>query len=252
MHDFTTDIGDVKGWSHTLRPYVAYSYTSMPKEVWLPQFDSIDTLRDQNIVYYGVNNFFDISGVRKGREYERTYAFLKVKQGYDLLNKDNTDPLTYSATPTSFFGNLPPMISGSGPITPVEIKTGFHPLELIRLMYTTDVDVYGNGAYLHSIEADYASGRGDLFAVDYRYNSLTNVNSVSGSVWHLLPYNFAAGYSLQRAIATSETIEEKIRLRYHQPCWSVELAANSSPGVQSLTLTFSLANIGNGFNVPGF
>ncbi len=252
MHDFTTNIGDVKAWSHTLRPYVAYSYTSIPKDVLLPQFDSIDTLRDQNIIYYGVNNFFDISGERKGREYERTYAFLKVKQGYDLLNKDSNAPLTSVETPSSFFGNLPPMISGSGPLTPVEIKTGFYPLERIRLMYTTDLDMYGSGAYLHSIEADYASGRGDLFALDYRYNSITNVNSVSGSVWHLLPYNFAAGYSLQRAISTNVTLEEKIRLRYHQPCWSLELAANSTPGVQSLTLTFSLANIGNGFNVPGF
>ena len=251
MHDFTANIGDVKAWSHTVRPYVAYSYTSMPKDVLLPQFDSIDALREQNIVYYGVNNFFDISGEHNGREYERTYAFLKVKQGYDLLNKEPDSPLSTFETPTSFFGDIPPLIPGSGPLTPVEIKTGFYPLELLRLMYTTDIDMYGKGAYLHSIEADYASGRGDLFALDYRYNSLTNVDSVSGSVWHLLPYNFAAGYSLQRAIATSETIEEKIRLRYHQPCWSVELSSNSTVGVQTYMITFSLANIGNGFNVPG-
>ena len=253
MRDFTVDIGDVKAWSHTLRPYVAYSYTSIPQDVLLPQFDSIDALTNQNIVYYGVNNFFNISGAHNGREYERTYAFLKVKQGYDLQNEISSNPLTSPEPLTGGFGTLPPLVAGSGPLTPVDVKIGFYPLDLFRLVYTTDIDVYGKGAYLHALEADYASGRGDLFALDYRYNSLTNVDSVSGSAWYLLPYNFAAGYSLQRALEKGETIAEKIRLRYNQPCWSVELSSNSTPGDQTFMVTFSLANIGSAFGmgIPG-
>lgn len=253
MHDFTANIGDVNGLSHTLRPFVAYSYTSIPNESLLPQFDSIDTLKDQNLVYYGVDNFFTISGERHGRQYDRDYAFLKVRQGYDLLNQESNTAVTSLEAPPGFFWTQPPLMSGTGPLTPVEIKSGLYPLELLRLAYTTNIDVYGDGAFLHTIEADVFSERGDLLALDYRYNSLTDVNSVSGSVWYLLPYNFAAGYSLQRAIATSETIEEKIRLRYNQPCWSVELAANSTPGDQTFMVTFRLANIGSGFGigVPG-
>ncbi len=230
MHDFTTNIGDVNAWSHMLRPYVAYGYTAIPNKTVVPQFDIIDTLEEQNTLYYGVNNFFTIYGERNGHEYDREYAFLKVKQGYDLRSVESDTPLT-----------------------PVEIKSGFYPLQSLRLMYTTNIDIYGDGAFLHSIEADSFSERGDLLALDYRYNSLTDVNSVSGSLWYLLPYNFAAGYSLQRAIETSETIEEKIRLRYNQPCWSVELSSNSTPGDQTFMVTFRLANIGNalGLGIPG-
>jgi LPS-assembly protein len=251
MHDFTAHIGEVNAWSHTLRPYVAYSYTSIADQAFVPQFDNIDALREQNILYYGVNNFFTIHGERKGREYDREYAFLKVIQGYDLRDDDHDTSLRPVAIQTGHHGSLPARVSDSGPLTPVEMRTGFYPLEFLRLMYTTDIDVYGEGAYLHSIEADYASSRGDLLGLDYRYNTLTDVNSVSGNAWYLLPYNFAAGYTLQRAIEKKETLEEIVRLRYIQPCWSVELSSNSTPGDQTFMMTFRLANIGTGFGVPG-
>lgn len=231
LHDFTANIGDITAWSHMLRPFVAYGYTAIPDKVVLPQFDLTDALKEQNTIYYGVNNFFTVYGERNGREYDREYAFLKMKQGYDMQSEESDTPLT-----------------------PVEIRTGFYPLQSLRLMYTTNIDVYGDGAFLHSIEADSFSERGDLIALDYRYNSLTDVNSVSGGAWYLLPYNFAAGYSLQRALEKSETIEEKIKLRYNQPCWSVELSSNSTPGDQTFMVTFRLANIGNalGVDIPGF
>ncbi len=230
MHDFTVNMGEVNAWSHMLRPFIAYSYTSIPNKKVLPQFDIIDTLEEQNAIYYGINNFFTIHGEHNGHQYDRDYAFLKIKQGYDLQSEEQDTPLT-----------------------PVEIKTGFFPMESVRLMYTSNIDVYGDGVFLHALEADSFSERGDLLSLDYRYNSLTDVNSVSGGVWYLLPYNFSAGYSLQRALETHETIEERIRLRYTQPCWSVEVSSNSTVGDQTFMLTFRLANIGNAFgvDVPG-
>jgi LPS-assembly protein len=230
MRDFSVNMENVNSLGHTLRPYVSYTYTSIPDEVNLPQFDTIDELDDENIFYYGVNNFLTLSGDRKGREYDRDYAFLKAKQGYDMRSTESDTPLT-----------------------PVEIETGFYPWERTRLKYTTELDVYGDGAYLHSIEADYSSDAGDRFSTDYRYNSLTDVNSISGSIWYLLPYNFAAGYSLVRSIEADETIQEKIRLLYRAPCWSVELLSYSTTGDQTYMVTFRLANIGNplGIDVPG-
>jgi LPS-assembly protein len=230
MRDFSIDLGDVNGWSHTLRPFVAYGYTDIPDEKFLPQFDPIDELEEQNTVYLGVNNFFNISGERKGREFDREYAFFKVKQGYDLRS-----------------------VESDTPFTPVEAEVGWYPLERMRLKYTTKIDVYGDGAYFHSIDSDYANSAGDRFSLDYRYDELKDVNSVKGSFWYLLPYNLAAGYALERTIEDSETIEEIIRVRYIQPCWSVELSSHKESGDQSFMLTFRLANIGNplGFDFGG-
>ena len=230
MRDFTADFGDVNAWSHTLRPYVAYGYTAIPDKELLPRFDVVDDLEEQNTLYYGFNNFFSISGERNGREFEREYAFFKIKQGYDLRSEESDTPLT-----------------------PVVAETGWYPIERLLFKYTTNVDVYGDGAFYHSIDSSYYSAAGDRFSLDYRYNENTEVNSVKGSAWYLLPYNFAAGYGLERAIEADETIEETIKLRYLQPCWSVELASSSTPGDQTFMLTFRLANIGNplGFDLPG-
>jgi len=230
MRDYAFSMGEANALSHTLRPFVSYIHTSIPDQKLLPQFDIVDELEEENTVYYGINNFFSIFGEHKGREFEREYAFLKAKQGYDLRSEENDTPLT-----------------------PVIVETGFYPLQQMRLKYTTNIDIYGDGAFLHSIDGDYYSDKGDRFSLDYRYNELTDVNSVRGTLWYLLPYNFAAGYSLERAIEQSETIEEIARLRFNQPCWSVELSSNSTPGDQTFMITFRLANIGNalGFDLPG-
>jgi LPS-assembly protein len=230
LRDFAISMDEANTLSHTLRPFVSYVHTSIPDKKMLPQFDEIDVLEEENAVYFGINNFFAIAGEHKGREFEREYAFLKAKQGYDLRTEMSDTPLT-----------------------PVIVETGFYPLRQMRLKYTTNIDVYGDGAFLHSIDGDYYSDKGDNFSLDYRYDERTDVNSVRGTFWYLLPYNFAVGYGLERAIEQSETIEEIARLRYNQPCWSVEFSSNSTPGDQTFMLTFRLANIGSplGFDLPG-
>ena len=114
-------------------------------------------------------------------------------------------------------------------------------------------DMYGDGLFYHAVETDYFSNRGDQLGLDYRYDSVKDINSISGSIWYLLPYNFAAGYSLERAIETEVTIEEKIRLIYQPACWSVELSSNYTPDDQIFMVTFRLANIGSpfGIDLPG-
>ncbi|MCL1979963.1 MAG: LPS assembly protein LptD [Proteobacteria bacterium] len=228
--DFAVNFGSANTLSHTVRPFVSYARTSIPDKKLLPQFDAVDKLEEENAVYIGFNNFFSLSGERNGREFDRDLGFFKIKQGYDLRSEKSNTPLT-----------------------PLIIETGLYPAERMRIKYTTNIDYYGDGAFLHSIEADCYSSRGDRFSLDYRYNEQENINSVRGSLWYLLPYNLAAGYSLERAIEQDETIEETVRLRFIQPCWSVELSASNTPGDQTFMLTFRLANIGNplGFDLPG-
>lgn len=209
------------GWSHSLRPFVEYVYIDIPETDVLPQFDTVDNIEEANTFYYGINNFFSL--FENGDE--RDLAFFKVRQGYDMRSEESDTPFT-----------------------PVEFKTGFYPLQGTRLIYTTQLDVYGNGLIEHSVEADYRSQRGDLFSLDYRYDEELDINSISGAVWYLLPLNFAVGYSIERAIEQSVTIEEKIRLLYQPSCWSVELASNYTPDDRTIMLIFRLANIGSPFS----
>ena len=231
MRDFGGNGNGSRSWSHMARPYVSYTYTSIPDKVVLPQFDRIDRLEDENIIYYGVNNFFKIYEEQKNREFDRDYAFVKIKQGYDMRSEESDTPLT-----------------------PVEIQSGFYPMRGLRVKYVTNIDTYEDGMYYHAVETDYFSNRGDVIGLDYRYNDVTDINSISGSIWYFLPYNFAAGYSLEKSINDVGTLEEKIRLLYQPACWSVEFSSNYTPGDQTYMVTFRLANIGTpfGIDVPGF
>lgn len=224
MRDFSLNFDEISGFGHTLRPFVAYEYTDIPDEKVLPIFDPIDELEEENAVYLGVNNFFAISGERNGRAFERDYLYFKVKQGYDFRSTESDTPLT-----------------------PVVAETGWYPVERARIKYLTKVDVYGDGMFYHSIDGDYMDSAGDRFSLDYRFNEETDTDSIKGSVWYLLPYNLAAGYSLERSIEDKKTIEEVVRLRWTQPCWSVELSSHSESGDNAYMITFRLANIGSPF-----
>jgi hypothetical protein len=57
-------------------------------------------------------------------------------------------------------------------------------------------------------------------------------------------YNLSAGYSIEQSIEDSLTVEEKYNLTYSPSCWSVELAADMTPGFEKYTIMFRLANIG--------
>jgi LPS-assembly protein len=231
MRNFGLGMGTINTLQHTLRPFVSYTYTDIPSKVVLPSFDSVDTLGEENIIYYGINNFFDASGSRNGRGYERQYAYFKVQQGYDLRSEQSDEPFT-----------------------DLQFDSGFYPLQAMRLRYRTNVDMYRDGAYLHSVEGDFNSERGDIYSLDYRYNSRNDTNSITGSTWYHLPYHFVVGYSIERAIEASQTLEEKFSLRYQPGCWSVEFSSESTPGDQTVMVTFHLANIGSpfGIDLPGY
>lgn len=224
MRDFDLRAGDTTGLNHLMRPFISYEYQEIPDKKLLPDFDDVDDIEDENAIYYGISNFFTTQGERNGRTFERDLAFVKIKQGYDLRSEKNDRPLT-----------------------PVRLESGFYPLEGLRLMYKTRVDMYGEGAYYHAVDGSYHNDRGDKISIDYRYDEENDINSVSGKLWCHLPGNLIAGYSLERAIKQDETIEERFRLVFHQPCWAMELAYDSTPGDETFMVFFHLANIGSAF-----
>ncbi|WP_161629957.1 LPS-assembly protein LptD [Desulfogranum mediterraneum] len=229
--DFNADFGEIYAFSHTFRPYVSYDFISDDDQDDLPKLDSVDTIGDKNIIYYGIDNFFDIFGEKNEKKYERNYGYLKIKQGYDLRNAESDTPLT-----------------------PIDAQLAYYPLEDLRLKYKTEIDVYGDGVFAHTVEADLRSNRGDYLSADYKYNDLKNTNSIRADAWLVLPWNFAVGYGIERAIEAERTIEEEFRLLYQPACWSVEFLSNYKPGNQTYMIMFRLANIGNplGLDLPGF
>lgn len=231
IRDFGVNLSDVYAFSHTFRPFVKYNYISDADQDDLPSFDNIDRISDRNLITYGFNNWFKISGSNNGKDYTRNYGYIKINQGYDLRDEESDTPLT-----------------------PVHAKIGYNPMRNFWLVYRTDVDVYGDGATKYSLEGNYNNSRGDYVSVDYRYDKLSKINSVSANAQVHLINNLIAKYYVESSLATSTVIEENIALVYQPSCWSMELSTNYTQGDRKIMLVFRLANIGNplGIDMPGF
>lgn len=246
IRDFNINAGSATGLSHTFRPYVRYKYISDVNQDDLPQFDSVDDVGDQNLVTYGLDNFFSLSGQSGDRKYDRDYGFIKIKQGYDIRSEESDTPFT-----------------------PVNVRLQYNPLKDLRFIYRTDVDVYGEGFLKHLVENDYRNSRGDIFSLDYRYdkgtilddlNDLNELDDLQGKTSSIkararvgLFYNWIVGYSIESSLEDDKTVEQTFNLIYAPACWSVEFAANQTPGDEKYTIMFRLANIGSplGLDLPG-
>ncbi|MBW1791863.1 MAG: LPS assembly protein LptD, partial [Deltaproteobacteria bacterium] len=241
IRDFNIDAGSATGFSHTFRPFVNYKYISDVDQDNLPQFDSVDDVGDQNLITYGLDNFFSLSGLKGEKKYDRDYGYIKIKQGYDVRSSESDTPLT-----------------------PVNMRLAYYPLNDLRFIYRTNVDVYGDGFLTHLVEGDYHNSRGDIFSLDYRYDSGINLDdedglddektsSIKAAARVGLFYNWSTGYSIERSIEDEKTVEQTFNLIYHPSCWSVEFAADHTPGNEKYTIMFRLANIGSplGLDMPG-
>jgi LPS-assembly protein len=127
------------------------------------------------------------------------------------------------------------------------------------------------------VEGDYRNSRGDIFSLDYRYDKeipldevtrddLNDVNnleelvelvrktsSIKAAARLGLFYNWSVGYSIEASIEDSKTVQQTFNLIYTPSCWSVEFAADQTPGNEKYTVMFRLANIGSpfGLDMPG-
>jgi len=218
------------GWSHVLRPFLKYTYVTDDDQN-LPQFDAVDSFGDQNTISYGVNNFFTVSGIKRNKEeFERDYGYIKLQQSYDLRSEADEEPFL-----------------------PIELRTAWYPTSSLTFRYDTDLSVYDDGFLRHFAEGDYQSRRGDILSLDYLYYKNTwddsETSSVRLSALVNLMYDFSAGYSLEKSLEDSITVQEKVRLIYHPACWAVELGAETTPDNEQITIMFQLANIGAPFGM---
>jgi LPS-assembly protein len=225
------DFGETgEGWSHALRPFLKHTYVT-DDDKNLPQFDAVDSFGDQNKITYGANNFFTVSGIKRNKEeFERDYGYVKLQQSYDLRSD-----------------------AGDEPFLPIELRTAWYPTNSMTFRYETDLSVYDDGFLRHFTEGDYRSGRGDIFSLDYLYYKNTSGGSDTSSVRFSalvnLMYDFSAGYTLEKSLEDSITVQEKVRLIYRPSCWAVELGAETTPDNEQITIMFQLANIGAPFGM---
>lgn len=232
--DFDIGMDSIKMLNHLFRPHISYRYRDEVDQDILPNFDAIDRIEEENIIYYGLDNFFSVFTYLNDSKQRRDFGYLKIRQGYDLRSE-----------------------AGSKPWAPLEIEAGFYPLKSLALTYSSDIDVYGDGIIKQSIESSYRNQRGDRFFIDYFFNNdepgIKGRESVKAG-FTVSPFHFLrASYDIERSLSNKETIQDNFSIIYLQQCWSVAFTTSYTPGDRKFMIIFSLANIGTPFGVdlPG-
>lgn len=235
--DFDIGLQGYKGINHKVRPFVKYDYLPDVNQDDLPSFDGIDRINPANTVTYGVDNFFTLfKNAKNLDDGSKDYGYLKIKQSYYLGNV--REKIYYDTN-----SNLLPTDETNDPLSPINFKFGWKPLQDIDIAYKTDLDVYGHGFIRHGVESSYQNSRGDLFDVDYQYSKLLNIEQINLHAKAWLWSNFRGEVLLSQSLSSSTTNEQDVSLIYQALCWSVEMRSTYTPSDSALYLIFNLANI---------
>jgi LPS-assembly protein len=222
LRDFALNMGNTTGITHTFRPSVQYDYLSDTNQDDLPNFDTVDRQNHNNAFTYGIDNFFNLSRQKNGKYTKSDYGYFKISQSYDLRSEVTDSPLSE-----------------------VHVKLAWNPLQDLRILYKTDIGVYGEGVTFYGLESYYKNSRGDFLNLDYRYDKSANIHQLNVSAKAQLFDAFFAAYDIEHSLAESRIIEQNISLMYQPACWSVELKSQYTPGGHTISVLFNLANIGN-------
>jgi LPS-assembly protein len=237
--DFNTQLYDFKLINHKMRPFIQYDYLPKTDQTSLPSFNSIDRIDPANTITYGINNFFDLFKDAKNRDFKSTseFGYFKIKQSYyldgvrrDILVDSNNNPLPADET--------------DKPFSPIDMRFGWKLSRNLDIIYKNDLDVYNHGFIVHGLETSYKNSRGDILDLDYRNNTLQNIEQINFHVKTQLLSNVLGEFMISHSLSQSQTNEEDISLTYQAPCWSVQLRSTYTPTDQGVMLIFNLANIG--------
>jgi len=241
--DYDISTKKYKTFRHAIRPELSYLFVEDTDQQDLPSLDSEDRVSEKNWLQYSLNNYFRAIRFDEYSLFSSNYSSFKIDQVYDI----NADDHPFSDIYLEF------------------IIRGFQDF---FFRYETTVSVYGEGVTTYNLDARYENKRGDRLNLDYRYKRDTEIyppyfysNTGSESLSELrtnleskLSKLFSVKFDNIYSFSSDNTVNSTFSLIYHNPCWTLEFAANRTPDDTGFYLLFSLAGISSplDFELPDF
>lgn len=206
---------------HQLRPYVEYNYVPDVDQDEIPQFDSVDTISEENTITYGIDNFFDhVTTNSGGLDSLSDYAQFTIEQSYDF--SDDSDE----------------------PFSEIYARLKWYPLQQTYFIYKTYFNTYDSEFSSHTVEASYENNRGDFVTLDYSYKEASAINQINGSIGTKIFDSWLVEAAIEHSLEDEETNEAKGSITYQALCWSVKFQTKYKPEDTTFLIVFNLANIG--------
>ncbi len=208
---------------HHIEPSVTYTYRPQVDQSEIPQFDGLDNLSKENLLTYGVTNYFLVERNGNLKELLR----FEASQSYDLNEARRT---------------LAPG-EKRRPFSNVRLELQLNPLCGVSLDAETQISPYGEGIRNSDVSLNLRDRRGDYLNADYQYSPSKTRDLVMDTFLRLI-YNWSLTCHLKHSFQYHQNIETKVGLRYQAQCWGVEFAYSDLYNDRKYMIIFSLTGIG--------
>lgn len=241
--DYDISSKKYKTFRHAFRPELSYLLVQGSDQGELPILDNEDRIIEKNWLQYGLNNYFRAIRLDEISLFRTNFSSFKVNQVYDIDADEH-------------------------PFSDINLEFIIRGFQNFVFGYETTISVYGEGVTTYSLETRYNNKRGDKLNLDYRYKRNPDIfppyfySAAGGESLSELRTNletklsqlFSIRFDNIYSLASDNTVNSTFSLIYHNPCWTLEFAANRTPDDTGFYLLFSLAGISTplDFSLPEF
>jgi LPS-assembly protein len=241
--DYDLSSKKYKTFRHAIRPELSYIVVQGADQDDLPFLDDADRILEKNWLQYGLNNYFRAIRLDEIALFRRNFSSFKVNQVYDID-------------------------AGDHPLSDLYFELMIRGFKDLFFRYKTTLSVYSEGVTTYSLETHYSNRQGSSFNLDYRYKQHQDIEppyfytDEAGKSLHEIRANlesrlsqlFSIKVDTTYSLSSNNTVDSTFSLIYHNPCWTLEFAANNTVDDTSFYLLFSLVGIGSSIdlNLPEF
>jgi LPS-assembly protein len=232
-----------KSFRHAIRPELSYLLVQGSDQDDLPFLDDEDRIMEKNWLQFSLNNYFRAIRFDEISLFRTNFSSFKISQVYDIDAEDH-------------------------PFSDIYFEFIIRGFQNLFFRYKNTLSVYGEGATTYSLETRYKTSRGDMLSLDYSYKrdqeiyppyfySVTGDESLSELSTKLesrLSRLFSVEFDYTYSLSSNSTVNSTFSLIYHNPCWTLEFAANKTPDDTGFYLVLSLTGISTplDFSLPEF